>query len=487
MYKLTFELKQHTPLIHFQPEQKGATLRASELKPRFDRFFLKKSGGNSYDKGVKLAIKRNLLIKGTDNFSLDYKMKIIATICNECIIEPPQPYFGNLDNEDNHKQRKLTSISREPIVIELRTNCSNLFDTSFISLFEEFIFTNNFGCRASKGFGSFTVEKVDPIPADYTSTNHLEVFYKYSFSIPFETNDKCDFSYLFQYIDLLSKLIRGGYNINGLYIKPLLFLYALDKGWQWDKKSIKQFFFNTPLFLPPRYVTDINSPVGYFSAKRVGGNLPMIRSILGLATSQKWKSISVSTTDVNGEIIRNTSPIFYKPVIRENKFIIYFDWCESNNGIWGKSFITNYSGSNSEDLHLTVPQKADFKPNDFMEFIVNNHPRKYFCFKIDCKNVKRLLDKDNTLMSTDKAIIENKIILNRGLDRFDFKRYRDSIGKSNFSLFDLIKPFFNWDVTPSIFSNENDVKKFIDKKLLPKQLNMIDLIFDQLNQQNKTL
>lgn len=40
-YKVEFTLKQHTPIIHFQSEQVGATLRATELKPKFDRFISK--------------------------------------------------------------------------------------------------------------------------------------------------------------------------------------------------------------------------------------------------------------------------------------------------------------------------------------------------------------------------------------------------------------------------------------------------------------
>ena len=41
-FKLTFKLKQHTPLIHFQHDQTGATLRATELKPKLDRFLVEK-------------------------------------------------------------------------------------------------------------------------------------------------------------------------------------------------------------------------------------------------------------------------------------------------------------------------------------------------------------------------------------------------------------------------------------------------------------
>jgi len=42
MYKIIVELKQHTPIIHFQPEQEGATLRASELKPLMNQYLEEK-------------------------------------------------------------------------------------------------------------------------------------------------------------------------------------------------------------------------------------------------------------------------------------------------------------------------------------------------------------------------------------------------------------------------------------------------------------
>ena len=38
MYQIKFTLKQHTPIIHFQHGQVGATLRATEVKPKLDRF-----------------------------------------------------------------------------------------------------------------------------------------------------------------------------------------------------------------------------------------------------------------------------------------------------------------------------------------------------------------------------------------------------------------------------------------------------------------
>ena len=44
MYKLEFELEQHTPIIHFQARDAGATLRASEVKPKLDKFILTQIG-----------------------------------------------------------------------------------------------------------------------------------------------------------------------------------------------------------------------------------------------------------------------------------------------------------------------------------------------------------------------------------------------------------------------------------------------------------
>lgn len=42
--QLELDLKCHAPIIHFQPSTnaKGATLRASEVKPKFDRYLMKK-------------------------------------------------------------------------------------------------------------------------------------------------------------------------------------------------------------------------------------------------------------------------------------------------------------------------------------------------------------------------------------------------------------------------------------------------------------
>ena len=72
MPKLEIKLKQHTPLIHFQHDQEGATLRASEVKPRLDKYILSKLSSKEKVQGQNDGW---IKVKG-DKTWLDYKMRI---------------------------------------------------------------------------------------------------------------------------------------------------------------------------------------------------------------------------------------------------------------------------------------------------------------------------------------------------------------------------------------------------------------------------
>ena len=41
MFKLQCKLKQQTPMLHFQPDETGACLRGTEVKPKLDKFIRK--------------------------------------------------------------------------------------------------------------------------------------------------------------------------------------------------------------------------------------------------------------------------------------------------------------------------------------------------------------------------------------------------------------------------------------------------------------
>lgn len=83
VFTLRYTLKQHTPLIHFQ-DQEGATLRATELKPKLDRFLREKEPNLPFREHHK------------GRFSLDYKVYIKA---NPKITSTPDHhplFFGNM-------------------------------------------------------------------------------------------------------------------------------------------------------------------------------------------------------------------------------------------------------------------------------------------------------------------------------------------------------------------------------------------------------
>ena len=92
IHKLTIPLKQHTPLIHFHHDQEGATLRASEVKPKLDKFILMRLGHGSYPAGIDEAQRNGWLIGKGDHPALDYKMRIEASNVEKWIINEPQEY-----------------------------------------------------------------------------------------------------------------------------------------------------------------------------------------------------------------------------------------------------------------------------------------------------------------------------------------------------------------------------------------------------------
>lgn len=262
-FKVEFTLKQHTPIIHFQSDQMGATLRATELKPKFDRFLLE----NIKD----LPFKKN----ANGEKSLDYKIKIIA---HDNIIETiekinpkndkeiPDPlFFGNMG--DNIVRKKFAHAKE--LKIEFFSFSSEI-KKAIEEKFEAFLANTNFGTRQNKGYGSFYLDN----PFDKT----LIPYEVYSFN---SNNWKQD-------IKLLYSFLRQGINFQNkegtrFYCKPAIFGFAVQKKWTWDKKAIKQHFFYDELKDQQKKGYDNNSPVNFNGEKTY-----LLRDLFGLSSEQRW-------------------------------------------------------------------------------------------------------------------------------------------------------------------------------------------------------
>lgn len=189
MHRLTVTLKQHTPLIHFQHDQEGATLRASEVKPKLDKFILTKLGGDDgYKEGIRIAKEKGWLVGKGDHPALDYKMRIVAK-------DPQQIVLNVIEKRDHGRQlydeigRTLYTTPNYPDnnnsmimgnmggrIKEDVLNFVMFRDISIYFIFKveslksnirndifDFFSETNFGNRTSKGFGSFLVNAIDDV------------------------------------------------------------------------------------------------------------------------------------------------------------------------------------------------------------------------------------------------------------------------------------------------------------------------------------
>jgi hypothetical protein len=387
-FKLTFLLKQHTPIIHFHPNQHGATLRATELKPKFDRFLLKYVFNNDFDKYKYYLIgyderkdKEGKLkkedFKGKEAF--DYKVKIEQDLSKSKQINSRESlFFGNMGDGDDkeykkhNKSFKIEFFSFKPQIIE-----------AIKKHFEAFLANNNFGTRQSKGYGGFYLDNKDL----NTSLIPYKVF---SFKSNHWEKD----------IRLFYQFLRQGINLKNrnqettFYTKPAIFTYAKSKGWQWDKKSIKEKFFRSALNTQisahkPSDVLEYSSNEKY-----------LLRDLFGLSSTQEWKNPYNTTISKDGKnkdakdkskakIERFKSPITFKIVNN----IIYFWANKSYKKVLGEPFIIKVKG-NRETLELPYPKEFDFE--DFLNYAKNinlkQHIEEKFHNTNEFKSLKRILD-----------------------------------------------------------------------------------------------
>ncbi len=323
-FKLEFTLKQHTPIIHFQHEQSGATLRSTELKPKFDDYLEK------VDKSLPFKEHHN------NQKSLDYKVKVISNPKGNKTIEfekYPPLYFGN-QRGSKPKQKVIGS----DITIEFFS-----FDSKIIKAidkhFEAFLAHTNFGTRQSKGYGCFYIKDKKFNPSLIDKHEFTKVYSFQSTKNRYEEDIKNFYT-----------LMRSGINIigrnrqNEFYAKSLMFIYFDKKGIIWDKKAVKLHFVNRKDDTTNQYI---------------------IRDLLGLSSFQNWRSQGFNVKKINRDISRFKSPVVFRPIIEGDKVTIYF-WAEkfnSNHPMLNQPFTISGRGS------FTIKTPARFDIEDFFEFV----------------------------------------------------------------------------------------------------------------------
>lgn len=369
MYKLEFTLKQHTPIIHFQHDQDGATLRATEVKPKLDRFVLVKLGDGDYEKGRIEARKKGWLVDD-EKGALDYKLsisdksqpnyylpltlnpksnrnpnrdkKLLEEIKNQlnitCNLIAPSPFFANSDkfkfqrnsDEVDTQNSKLADLrfalyQKDPIDIEIISTHKDLI-VDIDSIKELFFFINNFGTRQSKGFGCFSVQgssSFETIVQQHDiSKFNIEAIYSKTFSTQILQN-------IFTDINDTWKIVKAG-NSFGSYQKSDLFNYFYHQTpkVRWEKRAIKK-------SIKSNYGNVFDELKSQTAANRIFSeadsidNHMYIRALLGLAenfeygTNDNRDKVKIDVNETNNFVDRFQSPITFKIVEGKIYLICY--------------------------------------------------------------------------------------------------------------------------------------------------------------------
>lgn len=344
--KITFTLKQITPIIHFKGEKD--TLRGTDLKPRFDKF-------------LNLVIdekeKKDLLLKKskdnneqTDAF--DYKIRIIKGESDntEKYFKKGKiigAYFGDLGKSSKDSDKPAYELSfYKNIDVEFIVNNDRL-KAEIKKWFPKFIIFNTFGTRKNKGYGYFLPEKCNNKFLNITNLESIikELSDKYCYKSKsylgvYKIDKKCSAEKMLKIIDEFHKKLKSGYNkepsimfsknnkiinekdfmktilkINKKYIYKKLkgknnnLEKILNKEFKTVKKEDNKFFLRTLLGFPPFYDFNLDS-----KNKRIDKN------------DKQLDKFELKSCNKNGEIDdlfeRFESPISYIPIPNEGVIIL---------------------------------------------------------------------------------------------------------------------------------------------------------------------
>ncbi len=274
-FKIAFTLIQHTPIIHFQSDQSGATLRATELKPKLDRFIkneLKHIDSVLYEQ-YKELIEDGTIFPSDGTGSASYAVSIKHYGKNN--IEIPKAYVNSRKETDKSVYQapyfsdNLTVFTDDKIDVTIKSFNSELLELIRKTIDYVFIF-ENFGTRQSKGFGSFLREDISANDINMILSNHQNKV--------FSLGNYGDYKKAFLTIDSFYKELKMG--INNPYKKSLLFKYMCSKyDISWEKKFLKNKF--------PEIIHGKHSPV--VCKERDDNEYKYIRAVLGLAEHNEFR------------------------------------------------------------------------------------------------------------------------------------------------------------------------------------------------------
>ena len=363
-FKIQIPLIQHTPILHFQGEyaDEGATLRATELKPKLDRYITVNHSG-------PIPIEWKI---GKTN-ALNYKLRITAF--EEAVLKGGQPpmFFGE---GKNLLQISHMKDSRQiEIMLELFCNIESLYENLKSVDWKSFFLANNFGTRQSKGYGSFFVDSQNSGLTSMIGKSIINGDASYRVDSFFTiTGNANDWKGVMTQIGDVYKCMRGGINENGLYFKSLMFSYARyykserkKDSLYWDKRMIKEIFYPIIREQQLKYYFFFY-PLLDFKDNEINQIPFLFRDYLGLSSNESWAiPYHAKLSKKNNVIARFKSPILFKPLFINNQWIVFLLHREIPQGFINKRFEVHDKHSNKTIYMNTYPS---FSMDEYINFVL---------------------------------------------------------------------------------------------------------------------
>ena len=369
--KITFTLKQITPIIHFKGEKD--TLRGTDLKPRFDKF-------------LNLVIdekeKKDLLLKKskdnneqTDAF--DYKIRIIKGESDntEKYFKKGKiigAYFGDLGKSSKDSDKPAYELSfYKNIDVEFIVNNDRL-KTEIKKWFPKFMVFNTFGTRKNKGYGYFLPEKCD-ISISNLESIIKEISDKYSYKgksylgvykIEFSEKKKNYNNKEFNHLNLIKdfhQILKSGMNFNKVYKKSIMLKqYKYSENSCNEKKGMKIILNSQGINID--FLLNKSGQSKKDFPKKLPQNVYYVRGMLGFSPFYEFRKIKNGKfslkSDVGENFERFESPIQYIPIPNEKAVLLLVNYKKIEKFRTNRKF--NFTNNKNKKYIFKVPTEDEY-------------------------------------------------------------------------------------------------------------------------------
>lgn len=376
-----YKLVQHTPLIHFQHSEPHACLRATEVKPKLDRFLIEQLEED--DRFGDGRWKKWFVGDGSQQ-SFDYMMRITPNServdrtqsiengieraiaraehrpPNASLHEIHKNYFGNMASGNNIQDTIRETFKESLLYKDGLTLTIRCFIPELLTLIDEhirgFFMMHNFGTRQRKGFGSFTVD-ISTKPNEPKGFDLVGKYCPNAYYCKLDGNVNADA--LLDAVWVISAFLRSGFNRGeGNYVRGFVFRY-----FQREKNPLA----NDKAFVKQQVLHNVYNEATRGEHLHPYGNNVRYRYVRGLlgtnensrfcrAPNAHTPVYDIYTHSAEG-IERFPSPLLFKPI---GKFVFILPQKMPDKIFGSEFYILKKKQEEEYDSKATSDQKLNY-------------------------------------------------------------------------------------------------------------------------------